>query len=181
MREQMFSATMGARSGVPRIGIVITDGKSPNIQNTKTQADAARGAGIEMLAVGIGSSVDKTELDAIAGNPNHVYQVSGFDGLNTLVDPILTGTCDATGTMAPPTAASGASNLTETCVDTIKNCDGYVRAYASAGGYCNTYKTQAQQQCPFTCGFCTTIIPQTAPPCIDEWTNCTDYLLSSDR
>ena len=42
LREQMFSTSHGARPNVPRIGVIITDGKSANSAATATQANNAR-------------------------------------------------------------------------------------------------------------------------------------------
>ena len=42
MREQMFSQNSGARSNVPRIAVVITDGQSSNPIKTTQEADNAR-------------------------------------------------------------------------------------------------------------------------------------------
>ena len=42
LRENVFSQTGGARSNVPRIAVVITDGRSANPTQTTTQANLAR-------------------------------------------------------------------------------------------------------------------------------------------
>lgn len=42
VHEQLFSATGGARTNVPRIMVVITDGQSSNPSQTAAEADKAR-------------------------------------------------------------------------------------------------------------------------------------------
>jgi len=42
LREQVFSTSAGARPNVPRIAIVITDGRSSNPTATAAEADKAR-------------------------------------------------------------------------------------------------------------------------------------------
>ena len=58
MHNEMFSARY-ARPGVPRIGIVITDGVSNDTAKTATAARAARADGITLFAVGVGKTVNK--------------------------------------------------------------------------------------------------------------------------
>ena len=57
MRTEMFSASR-ARSDVPRIGIVITDGESEDMEKTRVEAAAARGEGITLFAIGVGRSTN---------------------------------------------------------------------------------------------------------------------------
>ena len=55
---EMFSSSL-ARSGVPRIAIIITDGESEDTDLTREAAMAARDDGIIMFAVGVGKKVNK--------------------------------------------------------------------------------------------------------------------------
>ena len=54
MREEFSLAYNGARDGVFKIGIVITDGRSYNTTATVEQARLAKEEGYHMFAIGIG-------------------------------------------------------------------------------------------------------------------------------
>lgn len=70
------SASSGRRTGVNQTVVVLTDGKSDNLLSTRAAADTLQFQGIEVFAVGVGSEVvdDKTELYAIASDPDSYYQ-----------------------------------------------------------------------------------------------------------
>lgn len=70
------SASSGRRTGVNQTVVVLTDGKSDNLLSTRAAADALHLQGIEVFSVGVGSEVvdDKTELYAIASDPDSYYQ-----------------------------------------------------------------------------------------------------------
>lgn len=82
----MFNQANGDRPGVPNIGIIITDGNSNRPDDTMAQAQAARSAGITLFSVGVGSGISRTELNAIATDPdtNHVFTVDDFSKLSDI-------------------------------------------------------------------------------------------------
>ena len=83
----------GARPGVPKVGVVVVDGKSADPERTELRAAEARQAGIRMIAVGIGDAVDMDELKQIAGDDRLVYTVGGFDTLHEHIEPVAKSTC----------------------------------------------------------------------------------------
>lgn len=95
MSQQMFSQTSGARPNVPRIAVVITDGKSSSSSATATAADQARQNHISMLAVGVGNGVDINELHSIADDPDssNTFTVSSYDQLNSIATQIIQKAC----------------------------------------------------------------------------------------
>lgn len=50
-------------------------------------------SGAEVIAVGIGNSVSNSELEAIASDSNHVFQVQDFDLLNTIQNQLTNAAC----------------------------------------------------------------------------------------
>lgn len=57
------------------------------------QAKALNASGVEVIAVGIGSSVSNTELNAIASDSSHVFKVQDFDILNSIQNLLTNVTC----------------------------------------------------------------------------------------
>ena len=73
---EQFNTSYGARpksSAIPRIAIVVTDGKSNDPPTTIAAAEIAHSEGILSYAVGIGDNVNMTELSVIATDPDSQY------------------------------------------------------------------------------------------------------------
>ena len=76
-----FTTSKGARplsNGVPRIAIVITDGKSNSYSATVSAATSMHNAGIIGFAIGI-AGANVNELNAIASKSAYVAFISSFD------------------------------------------------------------------------------------------------------
>ena len=102
MRIQAFDPQRrnlnGDRADVPNIAIFITDGES-NIaeHNTIPYADDAVRDGITVMAVGIGSEVNREELKGISstGVLRETYWMSpNTDVANDIIESIVKATCD---------------------------------------------------------------------------------------
>ena len=90
----LMSSRNGGRSGVQKIAILMTDGKSRSYTHTKKYAALARAKGITLIAVGIGN-YRRSELNAIAKDPDskHVFTTTSFAGLAHLKMKITRATC----------------------------------------------------------------------------------------
>uniref|UniRef100_F7EVM1 Collagen type XIV alpha 1 chain n=1 Tax=Monodelphis domestica TaxID=13616 RepID=F7EVM1_MONDO len=90
--ENSFKPEAGARTGVSKIGILITDGKSQDdiIPASKTLRDS----GVELFAIGV-KNADVAELQEIASEPDstHVYNVAEFDLMHTVVEGLTKTVC----------------------------------------------------------------------------------------
>jgi collagen type XII alpha len=86
LHSQVFLALMGDRSAAPNLAIVITDGKSSDNIATVTHASILKQQGVHIIAIGIGSTTDITELHQIASDPTYenVFNVNDFHGLLTI-------------------------------------------------------------------------------------------------
>ena len=86
VRQNSFLSKYGSRSSASKMIILITDGKSNNMQLTTQQAMAARNQGITIFAIGVGSGIDRHELNGIATDPDsqHVFTVNNFDALTQI-------------------------------------------------------------------------------------------------
>ncbi|XP_033980674.1 collagen alpha-1(XIV) chain-like isoform X3 [Trematomus bernacchii] len=91
--ENSFKPESGSRPGVPKIGILITDGKSQD--DVIPPAQSLREAGIELFAIGV-KNADENELKAIASPPEetHVYNVADFSVMSDIVEGLTKTVCD---------------------------------------------------------------------------------------
>ncbi|XP_008292859.1 collagen alpha-1(XII) chain-like isoform X2 [Stegastes partitus] len=92
VRERIFQTSKGARSDVPRVTILITDGKSSDA--FQDPATKLRNADVEIFAVGVKDAV-RSELEAIASAPSqtHVYTVEDFDAFQRISKELTQSIC----------------------------------------------------------------------------------------
>ncbi|XP_074542763.1 collagen alpha-1(XIV) chain isoform X2 [Halichoeres trimaculatus] len=119
--ENSFKPESGSRPGVPKIGILITDGKSQD--DVIPPAQSLRDAGIELFAIGV-KNADENELKAIASPPeeSHVYNVADFSVMSSIVEGLTKTVCDRVDQLdkqikgggdpaPPPSSVAPPSNL----------------------------------------------------------------------
>ena len=95
LRMEVFTTENGARTSdqaIPRVAVVITDGKSNvNASLTIPAARALRKEGVTVFSVGVGLNIRSKELEEIASSPKNVmflekgFDVTGFDGLRSRI------------------------------------------------------------------------------------------------
>ncbi|XP_041661141.1 collagen alpha-1(XII) chain isoform X2 [Cheilinus undulatus] len=92
VRDKIFQAARGARPNVPRVTILITDGKSSDA--FQDPANKLRRADVEIFAVGVKDAV-RSELEAIANTPveTHVYTVEDFDAFEKISKELTQSIC----------------------------------------------------------------------------------------
>ncbi|KAF7662981.1 hypothetical protein LDENG_00222290 [Lucifuga dentata] len=92
VREKIFIASRGARQNVPRVMVLITDGKSSD--SFKDAATKLRNIDVEIFAVGVKDAV-RSELEAIANPPSdtHVYEVEDFDAFQRISKELTQSIC----------------------------------------------------------------------------------------
>ncbi|KAM6968107.1 collagen alpha-1(XIV) chain [Aplochiton taeniatus] len=90
--ENSFKAESGSRSDVPKIGILITDGKSQD--DVVDPSESLRRNGVELFAIGV-KNADEEELRAIASEPDvsHVYNVADFNIMASIVEGLTQTVC----------------------------------------------------------------------------------------
>ena len=86
----------GDRSDSPNIAIILTDGKSDDPIDTQNEALEARKAGIHIVAIGVGESINLPELKGIATDPDDesVFVVKDFNALTGTVEKMLKNLCN---------------------------------------------------------------------------------------
>uniref|UniRef100_A0AAX7SU24 Collagen, type XII, alpha 1b n=1 Tax=Astatotilapia calliptera TaxID=8154 RepID=A0AAX7SU24_ASTCA len=92
VKDKIFQAARGARANVPRVTILITDGKSSDA--FQEPATRLRNADVEIFAVGVKDAV-RSELEAIANPPaeTHVYTVEDFDAFQRISKELIQSIC----------------------------------------------------------------------------------------
>ncbi|KAJ7988915.1 hypothetical protein DPEC_G00314140 [Dallia pectoralis] len=92
VRDKVFVTTRGSRQGVPRVMVLITDGKSSD--SFKDAATKLRNLDVEIFAVGVKDAV-RSELEAIANAPSstHVYTVEDFDAFERISKELTQSIC----------------------------------------------------------------------------------------
>lgn len=95
-RETSFLSANGARSQTSKIAIIVTDGKSQSPPATAAEAQKMRDQGITVFSIGVGSGLNKPELDAMATDPDnqHVFVVNNFDALKQIKGELQQKACE---------------------------------------------------------------------------------------
>ncbi|KAM4821252.1 collagen alpha-6(VI) chain [Thomomys bottae] len=88
--SQYFSPTKGARPGVRKFLLLITDGEAQDA--VKEPAEALRQKGVVIYSVGVFHS-NVTQLEEISGRPEMVFYVENFDILQQIEDDLVLGIC----------------------------------------------------------------------------------------
>jgi uncharacterized protein YegL len=95
--EKVFTRSAGSRPGFPKMVVILTDGvqtKDPDAIPLGKAVLPLRRAGVQVIAVGIGSHVDRNELRQMVERSSDVYTVTDFDDLLKKAYDIAQRTCD---------------------------------------------------------------------------------------
>uniref|UniRef100_A0A3P9PBA2 Collagen, type XIV, alpha 1b n=1 Tax=Poecilia reticulata TaxID=8081 RepID=A0A3P9PBA2_POERE len=144
VREKIFQSSRGARANVPRVTILITDGKSSDA--FKDPATKLRNADVEIFAVGVKDAV-RSELEAIANAPaeTHVYTVEDFDAFQRISKELTQSICLRIEQELPwrPFCASAHMNLiTSNLVTSDVSASSFRTTWTAAPGNVQAYKVR---------------------------------------
>ena len=92
----MFRADRGARTGVPHIVVVLTDGGSNDKARTQQEAYRLRNAGVHVIVIALGDWLDHMELMNMASYPHKRYlkYVEDFETLDSIREDIRDLMCN---------------------------------------------------------------------------------------
>ena len=80
---------------VASVMVVLTDGDTSEGVQPSITAAVAIDDGIQILAIGIGSGVDLSELNSFASDPNFVFQIDDFSqaDFDSITQPVIGAAC----------------------------------------------------------------------------------------
>ncbi|KAK3106280.1 hypothetical protein FSP39_016752 [Pinctada imbricata] len=109
MLEQGFR--FQTRPGVPRIGIIMTDGHSTDPYSLNIAVEEVRKSGIDVFAIGFGD-YGLSELNLMATDPDstHVFVVDDVTSLDYVRDDLYLQVCDTIGVKSNYTLTFGLEN-----------------------------------------------------------------------
>jgi len=94
IRNQGMSAANGGRPNVAKFGLLIIDGKhGSNLQRTLSEAKKTKDEGIRLIVIGVGSNVERSELNSIASSPEDVLTCGSYDELLSAKSDIISRLC----------------------------------------------------------------------------------------
>ena len=81
--------------GIPRVVVLLTDGRSKSPDMTAIAAEQVHDEGIQVYSFGVGSNTDQIELETIASELNYVYHIDDFaaDSFATELRPLQISAC----------------------------------------------------------------------------------------
>ncbi|CAH1271907.1 MATN2 [Branchiostoma lanceolatum] len=88
-----FTEAKGARplsEGIPRIAVFMTDGSAQDNPTVLDPAiNALRTSGIVVFSIGVGPSVNRNQLEAVAGASDRVFQVGTYSVIDSIRDLLV--------------------------------------------------------------------------------------------
>lgn len=100
--EEVFTAKGGTRVGVPKVMIILTDGRQSNDYDAVPIQDAVlplRQLSVQIHAVAIGSQVNRLQLRKLVTQEGDIFSIKDFDSLVNKSRQLATKTC---GTITSP-------------------------------------------------------------------------------
>lgn len=93
-RTAVFSKDGNSRDDVPKIALLMTDGKSKIPLKTALAAKKLKAEGVTLVPLGIGDGVDRKELVSMASNYKDTLYVQSYAHLGAKVKDIRQRVCD---------------------------------------------------------------------------------------
>ena len=94
--EDVFTAESGARPGVPKVMIILTDGRQSQDYDAIPLQEAVRPLhrfSVQVHAVAIGSQVNKVELRKLVQKEEDIFNIKDFDSLVNKSRQLARRTC----------------------------------------------------------------------------------------
>lgn len=98
--DRMFTVDGGAREGIPKVAVLLTDLEVTNITEYDTLRMAVapfKAEGVEVIAVGVGAEEDLQELRVLVGSEEYLVGAESFERLGDLALNLTLLACKAAG------------------------------------------------------------------------------------
>ena len=113
--RSMFVRSHGARGGVPKLVVMLTDGEANReAGNTMHEAGLTKAAGIVVYAVGVTDVVDRDQLRKIASKPEYFFFAPDFAQLSSVLGDLVGNLCKEAATLTTTTTTTTMSTTTTT-------------------------------------------------------------------
>ncbi|KAK7505145.1 hypothetical protein BaRGS_00003715, partial [Batillaria attramentaria] len=98
----------GARLGVKKVAVLVTDGRSNDYSSTLASAKDLKDQGVTVFAIGVGN-YNLDEIEAAASEPtcSHVFTLPGFTFIRSILKEIQKSTCEASLVFTENTPGTG--------------------------------------------------------------------------
>nr|KAG5712505.1 hypothetical protein BaRGS_011479 [Batillaria attramentaria] len=98
----------GARLGVKKVAVLVTDGRSNDYSSTLASAQGLKDQGVTVFAIGVGN-YNLDEIEAAASEPtcSHVFTLPGFTFIRSILKEIQKSTCEASLVFTENTPGTG--------------------------------------------------------------------------
>lgn len=94
-KDQFFCNECTNRNTVPKVLLVVTDGKSSyNAKSVKDASQPLKDESVTIITIGIGSA-DRTELEEMATDESHVFMLEQYTYLKDKLNSLLKLTCQS--------------------------------------------------------------------------------------
>ena len=157
IRTGMYVPSAGMRpdsDGVPKVLIVVTDGKANEGHHPRAEAEKLHSAGVDVFAIGVGQA-DESEINAIASNPDedHAYMVKSFSTIDKIVLQITNAACSAAAPVecgaAPLSAVTTEGEFTYFAVEGVAAAAATITIEATSGSVAAFGSTEVETPGPF--------------------------------
>lgn len=95
VRTQILTLANGDRPTVENVVIVLTDGQSNSHSTTIQEANNLKQVSQDVISIVIGSGINVNELNAIATDRHHVFDLRSYSVLSSILPKLLQVICNA--------------------------------------------------------------------------------------
>jgi hypothetical protein len=89
MSQEFFTYENGSRAGVPKVLVLVTDGKSTGTQPLSESVKELRKKGVIIYSVGVGDNINMQELKSISRTERDVFVSKDFSSIGLIASPLV--------------------------------------------------------------------------------------------